>query len=719
MKQLVSLTLALAALAGGLSAVDTQTWVQSQQEEFVKGTLKNLSVRSDGRLFLAPVFQEIFDPSTAYLWALAEDSKGVLYVGGGGPGTATARLFQIGRDGKGKSIGELPGLEIHAIAIDSKDRVYAATSPDGKVYRVTAGAEPEVFYDPKAKYIWGMVFNRQGDLFIATGDTGEIHRVTPDGKGSVFFRTDETHARSMAIDAQGNLIVGTEPGGLILRISSGGDGFVLHQAAKREITAVAVAKDGSIYAAAVGSKPGAAPAPLAPLPPPAKPVSGSVAPQSRAATPPPTLAPSAGSVAGSEVYRIDSTGLARRVWSDQHDIVYAIGFDLQNRPILATGNKGSIYRIESEFQSTMLLSTPPTQITSLISTASGALYAVSGNIGKVYRIGTETEKSGTLESDLLDAGSFTDWGRLSWKGATHGGTVALETRSGNLDRPQKNWSPWTKLDARIASPSARFLQWRLTITGGAGAASPEVTQVEAAYEPRNIAPVVSQIEMTPPNYKFQPQSLTFTPSNSITLPPLGGRRLPSPSIIGTSSQTLPYTKGFVGARWAATDDNGDELRFTVEIRGIHETVWKKLKDNLSERYYGWDSTAFPDGEYILRITATDAPENTPDRALSAQLVGEPFTIDNTAPAITGLTATIQSQKLQIRWKASDASNPIESADYSVNGSDWKVAEPTTRLTDSQQHEYALTIDKPEGEVTVTVRVSDRLDNMSAASTVVK
>ncbi len=40
--------------------------------------------------------------------------------------------------GASKTLAELDGIAIQAIAIDSMDRVYAATSPDGKVYRVNA-----------------------------------------------------------------------------------------------------------------------------------------------------------------------------------------------------------------------------------------------------------------------------------------------------------------------------------------------------------------------------------------------------------------------------------------------------------------------------------------------------------------------------------------------------------------------------------------------------
>src|SRR5271154_5989691 len=117
-------------------AVDTKTWQQSDMVDFEKGSLTRLSLASDGRLALAPLVKEIFDPSVTFLWAVARDSKGNLYAGGGGLGGSKTKLFMVDPSGKSKTLAELEGIAIQAIAIDSKDRVYAATSPDGKVYRV-------------------------------------------------------------------------------------------------------------------------------------------------------------------------------------------------------------------------------------------------------------------------------------------------------------------------------------------------------------------------------------------------------------------------------------------------------------------------------------------------------------------------------------------------------------------------------------------------------
>jgi len=727
------------ALACALFAGETHTWSQLDYSDFEKGVLKNLSLRSDGLLTLAPRSRELFDASAAYLWALARDSKGNLYAGGG----TGAKLYLIPPDGQAKTLAELDGLEVHAIAVDSADRVYAATSPDGKIYRVAGNAAPEVFYDPKAKYIWALAFDSKGNLYAATGDRGEIRRVTPDGRGSVFFETGETHARSMTVDANDNLIVGTDPGGTVVRVSPSGVGFVLYQLPKREVTAVAVARDGSIYAAGAGARqPGGAPPPAqqaaaaqtpAPAPAAVNPLGGAPAAAAavRPAAPPPASVAAPGGVAGgSDVYRIPPDGAPRRIWSSAQDVAYAIGFDGEGRAIVGAGNKGSLYRVESPSLYTVLLTLPATQITAFQAGRDGRLYAATGNAGKVYEIGPGLEREGTIESDVFDAAMYSLWGRLSYEGNLHGGQVAIVTRSGNLDSPQSNWSAWSAPAAgvkggRIGSPAARFVQWKATLTAGGAGKSPELESVDVAYLPKNVEPRIDLIEMTPANYKFPaPVAAVFQPRQTLSLPPLGKRAAQSPApfsadINATITPSMQYAKGWVGARWLASDPNGDSMLYTLEIRGANETGWKPLKEKISEKYFSWDSTAFPDGEYAIRVTASDAPSNPPSEALSARMEGDVFIIDNTPPRITGLAAARAGGRLEARWRAADALNNIAEAAYSLDGGEWTVAAPVTKLSDSRELDYALTLEAGPGEHTIAVRVKDDYDNEAVEKAVVK
>jgi len=395
------------------------------------------------------------------------------------------------------------------------------------------------------------------------------------------------------------------------------------------------------------------------------------------------------------------------------------------------GNKGHVYRIDSPTLYTALLTMPATQITALRSGRGGRLYAVTGNVGKVYEIGPGQVAEGSIESDVFDSSMFSWWGRLSFEGRLNGGRVTIEARSGNLDQPQKNWSPWsgpvtTPKGGRVNAPAARFVQWRATLAADSNGRSPEVESVDLAYLPKNQAPHVDEIELTPPNYKFPAGSAPASPGAppaTLALPPLGRPAASGAATLSldnaTSTPAMLWAKGYVGARWLASDPNGDAMIFTVEIRGTGESEWKLLKNKVAEKYLSWDSTAFADGEYRLRVTASDAPGNPPSEALSGRLESDEFLIDNTPPRITGLAAAWNAAKLQVRWHAADALSTIHKAEYSLDGGEWTVAAPVARLSDSLELDYELELDAPAGEHTIAVRVEDDYANQAVDKVLVK
>jgi hypothetical protein len=52
--------------------------------------------------------------------------------------------------------------------------------------------------------------------------------------------------------------------------------------------------------------------------------------------------------------------------------------------------------------------------------------------------------------------------------------------------------------------------------------------------------------------------------------------------------------------------------------------------------------------------------------------------------------------------------------------EWKLIEPTTRLSDSRAEDYDVAVAKPTGaEQTIAVRVTDEYDNQSVAKTVMR
>ncbi len=243
---------------------------------------------------------------------------------------------------------------------------------------------------------------------------------------------------------------------------------------------------------------------------------------------------------GSEVYRINPDGSPRKVWSSPQDIVYAIGFDAGGLP--AAGHRKSRQDLSAGFRHREHAAAgcfahagdrlwPRTQIGS----KPGDLYAITGNIGKVFRIGPGFEKKGTFESPVLDAGAFAYWGRISYRGL---GKITVSTRSGNRSHPESNWSPWATLQTdtsaaacdscgagRTVSPSARFLQYKIDLTPAAGQPEPEVSYVEVAYLPKNVAPAGGGHRYYAAQLSLSRRSCSsLTPSTSITLPPIGQQK---------------------------------------------------------------------------------------------------------------------------------------------------------------------------------------------------
>ena len=77
---------ALAAVCAGVSlayAANPTFWQVSNEAEFAKGDVENLSIDSYGRLTLGPSTTSIYDASAPFLWSMLSAPDGSMYVGSG------------------------------------------------------------------------------------------------------------------------------------------------------------------------------------------------------------------------------------------------------------------------------------------------------------------------------------------------------------------------------------------------------------------------------------------------------------------------------------------------------------------------------------------------------------------------------------------------------------------------------------------------------------
>jgi hypothetical protein len=491
----------------------------------------------------------------------------------------------------------------------------------------------------------------------------------------------------------------------------------LYSAPKKEITALAVDADGNIYAAGAGEKRGTTPQPGAPAgkvgvvlaPQGSAPASGiqvTPATPSGAASPPlVTPVPSVASLGGSEIYRLSPDGSPKTLWSSRDDLVYALAFDGSRRLLAGSGNRGEIYAIARD-EHTDLAEASATQVTAFAPAPKGGLYVATSNVGKIFVLGPNSVNEGTYESDVFDAKNFSRWGRVEVRGS---GNFQLFARSGNVDNPDRNWSPWKPVDLpknlAIDAPPARFIQWKAELRPAKS--MPALDSVTVNYLPKNVAPEVDDVMV------------------------LVGSRVSGSPRTDTADSTGNYStpistvkdKDSIAVTWKAQDDNSDSLVYDVYYRGDGETQWKLLRNNVFDRYVNLDPDLFPDGGYTIRVVASDAPSHAASDALAGDATSSRFEVDNSPPRIEAITAKVEGDNIHVSFRAVDTFSPINQAEYSIDAGDWQMIEPVGEISDSKTESYDFTIALPQNtngssEHTIIVRAYDRFDNLGTGKVVV-
>ena len=722
------------ALWTGLVAAMPTFWTVSTQADFLKGDVEDLSIDSDGRVFPGPSASLVAETAAPFLWTVVSGTDGTLWAGSGNEG----KVLKVAKDGKLSTFFDAPELEVHALAAAPGGGLYVGTSPDGKIYQVAADGTSKTFFDPEGKYIWALVVDKSGNVFAATGDKGLIYKITPDGKGERFYKTNAGNVVSLAFTKNGELIAGTESPGRVFRIDSAGKAFVLLESPFREIHAVRLADDGTIYAVAVNATQGESrvtdpptvtgPPTRAPVPSVSTEITaitvmeGPVGP-----TPAPQSARSTRRGGKGAIYRIRPDGLWDAMWDSGEDAPYDLVIEPSGSLLVGTGTEGKIFRVSGEpARATLLARATAKQVTALIREPSGRIVGAASNPGKLFALSPAPARRGTYESDVRDAGTVASWGVIRWRASAAPGEVTVFTRSGNTGTPDDTWSAWSKgyVNAggeQIASPNARYLQWR-AVLASEGTQPPVLTSVTTAYLPRNLRPEISSITVHPAGTVFQRPFSTgeleiagFEDNTS------DGRAQSQPASAGSGpSGSAPalgrriYQKGLQTFVWKAEDENDDRLQFDVMYRREGETSWKTLHRALTDPIFVWDTTSVPDGTYFIKVAASDAPSNSPGAALVGELESVNFDIDNTAPKIDVQPAARAGARTTIAFVVRDDQSSVQRVEYSLDASRWRVVYPKDGIPDSRREEFEVSLDQNEAGRGVIIRATDAMNNVSTA-----
>ncbi len=705
-------------------------WETSGRTELLKGDARGVSISDTGVLMLAPKLNEVFNTQQTYIWSSVVDSQGNVFLGTGHDG----RIYKVPSTGTGSLLYDAAELDVTALAIGRDGALYAGTSPDGKVYRITADGKADVYFDPGDKYIWSLAVMADGSLAVGTGDSGKLYRVRAAGatpESSLLVSTNQTHVISLAVTAQGDLIAGTDSGGLVLRVSPEGKTFALFDTQLREIHALAPAADGSIYALALSDAAASGRATSTPQVTTPQPAEGTPSTTVTITPIDETGAAITGqtgqtrsrndvSNARSAVFRILPDGATDTVWSSTTVTAFAIAPSLQPGSVLiGTADKGRIYSVTNDGRDTLLLQSPEGQISSLL-VRNNQIYAASSNQGKLFRFGSELVNEGTFESPVRDAKLTASWGRIWWRGA---GSVEVQTRTGNGERPDATWSDWSAAyrdpeGNQIASPRARFIQWRATVrASNSAAAASWIEDVSVAYLPRNVAPEVLSITALPIGVGLQQIA-------QVTVDPNVESSGLDPSVFGPVAQVPPrrfYQRGARSFQWQAEDRNSDTLEYSIYYRALNEQTFRLLKDKLRDNFYTIDGATLADGRYIIKVVASDAPDNPQGQKLTGERLSEPVDIDNTPPVVkTAGQPQVTRDSVKVVFSVDDATGKVKKADASLDGAAWIPVFPDDGIADSGHEVYTLDFAAlGPGEHTISLRTFDTSGNIGTLSVTVR
>lgn len=681
-----------------------------------------------------------------YLFSCTVGSDGVLYVGSGGK---KGRIFRVTAE---------PGGEAEAEPIFEDDEVryvwdlgwldaatlVAATGDEGRLLRVPLKGEHEVLIDSEEDHVLCLAVGQDGTVYAGTDGSGLVFRW--DGKQPfVLYDAEEAEITDLAVGPDGELYVGAssgtggrtggaevtratirvepaeEPGPApsdLMEEKADGEGEpAAEDGAEDEADGEGLEGNGESDSLEEDDEEADADdeASFSPAQSVAQKLREAVRAAARRAG---AARAAASGGTGASVYRISPEGIAERIFAGTDRLLLAVVLT-DGRLLVGTGDDGRIYEVDLEDTSDQaaIADIDPKQVMALHATRDGRVVAGTASPGRLYALSKGFADEGTYTSKAYDTGGSSRWGVLEWRGRTPPGTsLVLATRTGNVEDPEKGmWSDWSKpmraSPSKIASPAARFIQFRVTMNSPRDDRTPVLEQFEAAYLRANEPPQVSLVEVASiPSRSARARAAQRMRQAAARAKAQRGSSQQSSRRPPPSQPSGPQPVQII--QWQAADPNGDQLAYDLYFRGQGEPVWILLDEDLLQNRYPWDTSTVADGWYEIKVVASDRMDNPAEAARVDEKISDPVLVDNTAPVIERIDVRPEDGKLIVRFRATDATSRLVEAHYTVDSSnDWKLIAPTDRLFDLSREEFEFALeDLSPGPHRLAIRVTDDAGN---------
>ena len=693
--------LLILVLAQFVMAAKPRVYSYNSQSDFERGTYKGISILHPGKITISPAMQMIAETGDPYIWDMACDSKGNVYAATGNDG----KLYRYTANGDSSLFFDAPELEIYAVCLDKNDRVFAGTSPNGKVYSIDKAGNSKVIFDPDEIYIWDLLIDNNNQLYVTTGQAGNIYKIDKSGKAQIVLKSGQSHIRCLAVDEKNVLYAGTAGNGFVYKIDSLNDPYVLFDTQMQEVHSLVVSeKENYLYAAAFGESSQLMPDILKPQKSKSSKDNGTDKGDKDVALAPQAiiLDDFARSVkVPTALFRIDKDGYARDLWLGQDERIQKL-FITPDGLLLCLSEKGRLHQVSSKGQSSVLLKIKEAELTAVCSSSKDRLFIGTSNMGCIYCIGPNPSENAEFESETLDTGVISQWGVLTCEGIFNKNNCRFFTRSGNTEQANETWSDWKTVrmengDMRIDSPLARFVQWKCELLKSGGAA-PVLDKVSISYLQKNLPPEVTDVVVHKPGDYYE-----MDDSNN------KGKGVVYPKPLPSSQNK----RGFQSVDWFFQDPNFDGLLFDVYYQRLGDPSWIAFVKKFESNFYSWDTQQLADGQYLIKVVATDSPNNPAGSELSGEHTSQEFVIDNTGPQVKFIEQNDNKATFQI----TDSWSMIREIYVSINAQDWQLVYPVDGISDSKNEKIEINIDNDVKNI--AVKVMDAVDNTTVVHKVFK
>lgn len=634
-------------------AENTTMWENATYEDFAKGTLQYTVLYSDGTVRVGKRTDVTQSPEPT-LWSLTSNNRGNVYVGTGFTGV----IYRLDNTlQKYCDTGELIVTALEA----QEDDLYAGTIPNGKVFHIRDG-QPTLLAQLPSIYIWAIKLY-QRKLYVATGPDGVLYEVDLDSRQTkVLAKTPEKHLLSLALDGQ-NLYVGSAPNGILYQLTPDGRMAAVVDLPQNEIRALA-ACDGKIYIGANSTQKFDNAAMAQNL---AKKVQqqaeGKVLERKKLLE----------EMLSGALYVYSTKGWQKLLDLDKDFATCIIAAG--DRALLGTGLQGKIYEVQSKDIYSIIQDTKEDQIMAMWGVNGKLQFFCTGDSAKLYRAeSTFVPDEANYLSQVHDGQSVSQWSSLYWESE---GKLAVQTRTGNTEKPDDFWSQWSSLYPsgypyiKIGNPVGRYFQYRVVWR------EPDAVlkTVRVLYSRQNRSPEITELKMELPDKN--PRNLYLSkPVNPIKI------------------------------SWKAEDPDGETLRYHLWYKHSQSDYWYELtaRDVLTAKEYKWDTSQIADGYYLVKLVASDEIENTTP-TFSARL-SRPILIDNYPPGIKA-----QIEKNTISGIVIDSFSFITQIGYRVNEGEWVLVPAADGLCDNQQESFRFLLPAlSHGSYTLQIKAMDAAGN---------